>query len=651
MKKLIIITLILLTYSINAQEPVRLDTVVLKGVRADAKTPVSAKTVKSDEIQQTYSGQEMSIILDKTPSITSNSDGGHPQGYTYFRLRGIDQTRINMTLNGVPLNEPEDQGVYFSNLPNFAKNIKSMQIQRGVGTSTNGVSSFAGSINFITPRGLKEKINLEAEYGSYDTKRFNFNYESGLVGNNISTYLNVSYFDTDGYKYHSGSKGFSVLYATSYYGDKSTVTLTTLTGASKNQMSWLAVSEDDIKVNPKTNYNHPDAEDDFNQTLIMLEYKTRFNSTNKLRTSVFYNRLEGDWDLYTGDMLNFRLDSHFYGIISNYNISPKNFDINLGLSANGYLRNHSMVILPNKDRVNYLNTGKKNEVSTYGKINYDLGPLTLFGDIQYRYVTFNYEQEAKNEVAYPFKLSTQNWSFLNPKIGLTYNINNSTKLYTSVGKANREPTRSDMFGGEDDLVTFVDVTPEEVLDYEFGVRHTSDKIHLEGNLYYMDFQNEITLLGSLGSYSLQQFGNVDKSYRAGIEIDLAWRLHDKITLKYNGSFSDNKIKDQGVEFEPLYTPKAIQNLAFNLHKNGGFIEISGKHHSESYLDFANKNVTPSFITMNLDIGHVGKKYDFKVKVINLTSEEYFTNGYMDGGVRHFYVNAPISVYASLKYKF
>jgi iron complex outermembrane receptor protein len=644
MRNLIMITLMLFIINVSAQESVKLDTVVLKGLRADKKTPVTQKTITKQDIQAVYSGQEMSILLDKTPAITSNTDGGHPQGYTYFRLRGIDQTRINMTLNGVPLNEPEDQGVYFSNYPNFAKNIKSMQIQRGVGTSTNGVSSFAGSINFVSPTGLIRKTELEAEYGAWNTSRFNFTHESGLIGNdNVSMFLNISQFNTDGYKDHSGSNGFSVFYSLAYIGNTETITFTTFTGSSKNQMAWFAVSEDDIKINPKTNYNHEDAEDDFTQTLFMLEYKNRLNSTNRLRTSIFYNRLEGDWDLYVGDMLNFRLGSNFAGIISNYNYSPDKFDINIGVNANTYKRDHSMVIKPQTHIGLYSNTGKKNEIGAYGKVKYDLDVLTLFADAQIRHVNFKYDGDVD--------LAKQTWTFFNPKIGLTYNVSDNFKFYTTLGKSNREPTRSDMFGGEDNLVEFIDVTPEEVLDYELGVNYASKKFSGQANIYYMDFDNEITLLGSLGAYSLQQFGNVEQSYRTGLEVDVAWDALADLRIKYNGNLSENQITDQGVTFEPLYTPKLVQNLAVKIHNKKMFVEIAGKHHSESYLDFANENVTPSFIIANITVGYTTKKFDYKLKGINVLGEEYFTNGYMDGGVRHFYVNAPASVYLTVKYKF
>jgi len=660
MKKLFMIALMLLAYSVSAQvfledtttQIKQLDTIVLKGVRADAKTPVTQKTIERADIQRVYNGQEMSILLDKTPAITSNSDGGHPQGYTYFRLRGIDQTRINMTLNGVPLNEPEDQGVYFSNYPNFAKNVKSMQVQRGVGTSTNGTSSFGGSINFVSPTGIKQKTELEGTYGSWNTSRLNFSHETGLIGNdNISAYFNASLFNTDGYKDSSGSNGYSIFYSISLYDGPEMWTLTAFNGKSNNEMSWYAVSEDDIKSDPKTNYNHEDADDTFTQTFVSLAYKNRLNSTNRISTSIFYNRLDGDWDLYIGEMLNFRLGSNFAGIISNYNYTPENFDINVGVNANFYERDHWSFGIPSYDILPYENTGTKNEYSTYFKVKYDLDALTLFADMQYRYVTFDYTQHIKNGELYPFKLTQQDWSFFNPKIGLTYNVSDNFKLYTTLGKAHREPTRSDMFGGEDDLITFSDVTPEEVLDYELGVNYSSRKFQAQANLYYMDFENEITLLGSLGAYSLQQFGNVEQSYRAGLEVDLAWAIHNEVTIKYNGAFSDNQIHDQGIYFKPLYTPEVIQNLAVNLHKDGMYIELNFKHHSESYIDFANENTTPAFGKVGMTWGYETEHFRYKIQGINLGSADYYTNGYMDGGKAHYYVNAPASVYGTVTYKF
>jgi iron complex outermembrane receptor protein len=317
--------------------------------------------------------------------------------------------------------------------------------------------------------------------------------------------------------------------------------------------------------------------------------------------------------------------------------------MNLGVSGNGYYRDHSMNILPDEQTKIYSNRGRKNELSGYFKVNYDINNVTLFGDAQFRYAYFNYDGDVE--------LPNQEWEFFNPKVGAMYNFTDNFNVYGSVGQAYREPTRSDMFGGEDNLVDFVKVTPEEVLDYELGVNYGSKKVNLQANLYYMNFNNEITLLGSLGSYSLQNFGNVEQSYRSGIELDARVNITNNLELNYNGNFSKNKISDQGIEFEPLYTPTLVNNFSIKLHSNRGFIEYQIKNQNESYLDFANENITPSFSVSNVNLGYRFDSFMVKVKINNIFSEEYFTNGYMDGSVRNFYVNAPLSAYLTINYKF
>ena len=211
MKKIITI-LSLLTISLYAQDTtktIKLTDIEVTGVRTKTNTPISQKILTQKDIGKSYQGQEMSFILDKTPSIISQSDGGQPNGYTTFRMRGIDQTRVNMTLNGVPLNEPEDQGVYFSNYPNFAINIKSMQIQRGVGTSANGTASYGGSINFEGKSGVEKEATAQVGYGSFNTQRANVTYGSGISKRNLAIYTGLSAYQSDGYKYNSGGKGYS----------------------------------------------------------------------------------------------------------------------------------------------------------------------------------------------------------------------------------------------------------------------------------------------------------------------------------------------------------------------------------------------------------------------------------------------------------
>ena len=628
---------------------IELDGIEVVSTRADDKMPVTQKTISGVDIKETYQGQEMSMILDKTPSVASSTDGGHPNGYTYFRLRGIDQTRINMTLNGVPLNEPEDQGVYFSNYPGFAENIKSMQIQRGVGTSTNGVASYAGSIDFETPTGREDtSTTVAVGYGSFNTQRFSASNSTGLK-KNVSLYTNFSTYNTNGYKNSSGGDGHSFFLGAGYYGKKDVIKVTAFSGRTTNKMAWFAVSETDIANDPKTNYNSSDADDDFAQSFVQVQHTRYLASKSTITSTVYYNRLDGQWDLDLAplgagtDILNFQLASNLYGVMSNYKYNGNKLRVILGVHGNMYDRRHAMAILPQTSVTLYTNTGFKNEASTFLKASYDLGNFTLFGDAQLRYVTFTYDGAVQMEDV--------DWTFFNPKGGVNYTINHKSSLYVSVGQSHREPTRTDMFAGEDDLIAYNEVTPEEVIDYELGYKLKGKKLLVNANVYYMDFKNEITLIGALGSNGLPLLTNVETSFRSGVELDVAYAITKQITVSNNTNVSYNRINDGGVEFQPLYTPPVVSNTGITYKEKGFSIGVDAKYHSESFIDFDNDYTTPAFLVLNANAGYTYKNYNLNIQVINLTSENYYTNGYAMGTERYFFVNAPLSAYATLNIKF
>ena len=629
---------------------IQLKEVEVTGVRANSTTPVSQTTISGEQIKELYQGEEMSIILDKTPSVTSSSDGGHPQGYTYFRLRGIDQTRINMTLNGVPLNEPEDQGVYFSNYPGFANNISSMQVQRGVGTSSNGTASYGGSISFKSPTGLKKGTSVEAGYGSFNTQRFNATHSTGLSDKKFAFFSNFSSLSTSGYRDHSGGSGHSFFTSGGYYGNKDVVKVTAFTGNSINEMAWLPVAESDIANNPKTNYNSPLAKDNFTQSFVQLQYTRLLTSKSTLSSTVYYNRLDGIWDLDLAtfgagpDILNYQLASNFYGAMSTYKYNSKKFDLVVGVHGNKYERDHAMAILPDFNTTLYKNTGFKDEASTFIKANYNINKFSFFADAQLRYVNFRYQ----GVTSFP----RQDWTFFNPKGGVTYTVSNQLKYYASVGKSYREPTRTDMFQGEDYLINFTLFDPEEVIDYELGVNYNKGKVQINANAYYMDFTNEITLIGALGTNGLPLMTSVDNSFRSGLELDYIYKVNQVITYGGNANLSYNKITDGDKSYDPLYTPNLVINQQLQLKFKKGFtIGAVAKYHSESYIDQENTAVTPKFIVINLNGGYDYKNYSLRINVNNVTSEQFYTNGYLQGSERHFFANAPINTYATLKIKF
>lgn len=623
-----------------------LNPILVIGIRADGKTPVSQKTLKREEIQKNYQGQEVPIVLDKTPSITSASDGGHPQGYTYFRLRGMDQSRINMTLNGVPLNEPEDQGVYTSNYPGFTNIIQSMQVQRGVGTSTNGVASYAGSINFQSLTGLENTTEGNAGYGSFNTKRFNGMASTGLSKRGFALVTNISGYSSDGYKYNSGGNGLSSFVSGGYYGDKDVIRATVFNGQAINGMAWLAVSESDIKKDPRTNYNQHDASDNFKQSFYQLQYTRTFSPYTQLSTTIFYTKLDGSYDYFSSGKRSVVLGSNFYGVISNFQYDKNKIKFNLGVDLNNYNRDHTNYENHSADYGigSYTNEGVKNEFSAFAKLNYDLNKFTLFGDAQYRYTDFKYEGNVDMK-----KLT---WNFFNPKIGLIYNEDKTLNYYASFGMSKREPTRTNLFGGQDNLTTLLNIKPEEVMDYELGLNLNETQLHVQANIYYMDFKNEITLLGALGSNGLPLMTNVTQSFRSGLELDFIYKSFLNIlTFSTNLNYSYNQIKDNKITFEPLYTPKLVANQVISFDFKGISIGLMGKYQSLSYISFDNRYTSPAFVTLGTNLGYTFKNFTLSLQANNLTNNKYYTSGYVINNEKYFFVNPPANFYGTLKYRF
>ncbi len=625
-----------------------LNDVVFLGIRGNKKTPITQKNIDRQKIDSLYNGQEVPIFLNKTPSTTSTSDGGHSQGYTYFRLRGIDQTRINMTLNGAPLNEPEDQGVYTSNYPMFLNNIKTIQIQRGVGTSTNGVSSFAGSINFESENGVDKKLMVELGYGSWNTRRASVSYGSGLLKRKFAIFTSLSAYGTDGYKYHSGGTGYSAFLNMGYYGDKDKFSFTGFTGLSINKMAWLAVAESDINKDPRTNANTNGDNDNFKQTLLQLQHTHTFLNKLKISSTLFYNRLDGNWGMDMNsigagtDTLNYGLHSNFFGAISNLNYTSKKVNFNFGVSGNAYNRQHTMRIFPNIDSLIYKNTGYKYEFSTFAKAGFDFWKFTLYLDAQYRYVYFKYAGDVR--------IPNIQWNFFNPKGGLIFNQNEHVNYYFSIGLSHREPTRSDMFGGNDNLTTFVHVVPEQVLDYELGANVNYNKIKIQSNVFYMDFKNEITLQGALGANGLPLMNNVSKSFRSGIEFDFDYQISKMFNMQNNMTYSYNRIVTDNGVFQPLLTPNFIINQSFGWNYKGFTITANAKCHSTSYLDLQNTQKTPAFVVFGLKIQYQYENFTFIANCVNVTNQKYYTGGYVITGQRYLFVNEPASFYFTLKIK-
>ena len=647
-KSIVLLNLLFCGYFVHSQDSVKvinLNSVDVTGYRPSLSTPITQKTISSIDIYKQYYGQEMVYTIDKTPSITSQSDGGQPNGYVSFRLRGIDQTRINMTLNGVPLNEPEDQGVYFSDYPNFSSNIKSLQIQRGIGSSSNGTSSYGGSINFESKNGLEKGGEFNLSRGSFKTNVINVNYGTGLLKNNISLFGNVSNYSSDGYKYHSGGSGYSAFISGGYYGLNNVIKITAFTGKSLNDMAWYAVSEEDIKNNPRTNYNPEGEKDYFKQSFLQLQDVYTLSKNSILTNTIYYNRLDGKWGMYISekDLLNFDLGSNFLGFISNYFVDLNSFKTNVGFHVNSYDRKHIGSI--EKD-VLYVNKGIKDEFSGYLKSDYKINNFVLYSDLQLRNVNFKYVGDS---IMRPI-----NWMFFNPRFGVNFNINKNNKIYLSVGKSNREPTRSDLFRGNDNFspINSSIIKPESVVDYELGYVLNNGKINIQTNLFFMNFKNEITLLGAMGLNSLPLMTSVDKSNRYGFEFDMSYKLNNFFSIANNTTIMNSEINGDNVTYHQLYTPKVIVNQNIEYNKNNVFVNLSGRYLSDAYINPANTEVIPSYFLFNLKVGYsINKNTILSIQGNNLTNKRYYTGGYVLNNGNCYFIGSPISLYATLNIKF
>lgn len=660
---MLIILIFVSSRQILAQDTLKLDSIkqldeVIITYQADILTPITFQNIYSKEIKSKLIGQEPSFLFSETPSITNYSDAGNSQGYSYFRLRGIDQTRINMTLDGVPLNEPEDQGAYFSNYPDLLNSVSKIQIQRGVGVSNNGVASYGGSIQLFSPN-LRdsEKTTFGMGYGSFNSLRAFGEYNSG-VKNNKALYVRASQIYSDGYKYNSSNNSQSIFVSSGLFFGKSAWKINLLAGQQRNEMAWLGVSDSLINIDRRTNANSNQEKDRFFQSLAQIQNSWQISQSSFLQSSIYYTFLNGNYDFdlnnflafpSTEELYNYAFQSNLTGIFSNYTFSKRNFTWTSGFHGNLYNRRHT----GSEKQLGelYQNTGFKNEMSLFSKADFSYKWLTFFTDIQYRYVNFDYKGSVP--------IQKLNWNFINPKAGITASLNTNSTIYYSIGRIGREPTRNDMFGGNNDLLAdslgnpvLFNTNPEYLLNHELGMRYQKRRLNLNFNLYYMDFQNEIVLDGKFGPNGLALTNNVEQSIRAGAELTISCRINKYLSLINNSSFNYSRIKEQSEIFSPILTPPIIINQEAVLNKNNFAIAVSARYQHSSFIDFANEEMVKGYFLLNSRISYNINKLQFSLFLNNLTNAKYFNQGYVDfDGSRKYFVQAPINIYASIQYSF
>jgi iron complex outermembrane receptor protein len=639
--RLLSITALLFAVTAQAQKIDTLPKVAVEAVRGTPTTPISQTTLTKSDLTDKNFGQDMPFLLATTPSITVVSDGGGYNGYQYMRLRGIDQTRINMTLNGVPLNEPEDQGAYFSNFADFTASMQSVQVQRGVGTSSNGTASFGGSVNF-------ESINpFEPHRAIEFSPNFMKAVEAGVVIGRTGVYARHTNQDITGFRDHSGNSSKSTYFTSLSVFDRTSLRLTGMQGTSDNQMAYLASSLAAIRINPRDNPLSEDETDHFAQNFLSGEVTRQLAPDHSLSLTGYWNTLQGYYGVNIPDaQLKFGLQSSWKGALVTYRFTGERVRVDLGGHANSYRRYHSL-----DDGAAYSNHGDKTEQSVFAKVDYAVTRrLNLIADAQVRFTGFEYFPSDNSPVD-----GSVDWRFFNPKIGVTFRPSPVSKVYASYGENSREPTRTDLLGGADDIdntnradiVPFTRVRPERVRDVEIGGEHRASDYAISGNVYVMSFHDEIAPIGKLSFLGLPLRKNVDRSYRTGVELDGLVKPTEKLTVTTNFSVSRNRIAEytddaSGKTYHnvrPYLTPEVLANTQWTY----ALSSVLGVYFAERYVGPSQLDNTESqFIVPSAALLDVGTNVALGplfvgVRVTNLFNKLTYAGGYTDGVQPYYFV--------------
>jgi iron complex outermembrane receptor protein len=646
----------------------RLERVMISAVRGAGDAPISQKTLTSADLQPRYFGQDVPLLLQgAAPSLTSYAETGNYWGYSYIRLRGIDQSRINLTLDGIPLNDPEDQVLYFADFPDLANSLRSVQVQRGVGTSSNGTAAYAGSINMETiplaasPRGGQ----VQLAGGSFGSRRYSGEYQSGLLPSRFAFYVRGSSLHSDGYRYHSGVEGKSVFVSAGYFGDHDILKFTATNGTMRDTMAYLAVPVSDLDTNRRINPLTTRERDGFGERLTALAYTRLLAPSSSLSITAYRIANSGDYDVQLDSLDQFNLNATWGGVTGDLAIHHEAFRLDVGGNASDYARHHFAFQHPDLANPLYYNTGHKQELSAFAKVAYTTGAATLFGDLQLRRAEFRYTPD-KNAGIGEQRID---WSFANPKVGVTYAASRATSLYAFYGSNTREPARSDMFAGFDNLDTsnaaFVGdlgrVRPETVHDLEIGATHRGATFDVQANLYSMNFRNEIAPIGQLSYIGTPLRQNVGASYRRGIEADLTYRGIRRVLLNANASASTNRIRrytdatgDTPVTYHdvaPLLTPRftSFGRAAFASTPHT-WLALEARYASRSFLQNTGdpRFVLPAALTLDATASWHAGPYELVVRGNNITDSRKYGSGYASGGVSYYYVLPPRNLFVEVK---
>ena len=651
---------------LDTLKSVELQDVQVVSTRASRKTPMAFTNMNKEQLKAVNYGKDVPFLLSLTPSVTMTSDAGNGIGYTSLRVRGTDPSRINITANGIPMNDAESAQLFWVNMGDFASSVQSMQIQRGVGTSTNGSGAFGASLNMQTENiGVEPYFGVDLSGGSYYSHKQTLRFGTGLINEHWGIQGRLSNIGSKGYLDRASTKLNSYFLQAGYFGDNTMVKFITFNGVEETYHAWNYTSKYEQSLYGRT-YNscgefydadgnrryYDNQTDNYHQQNYQLIWNQRFSNVLSLNAALHYTKGQGYYEEYkrkrtlfeydldnamtwaTSDLVRQKkMDNDFYGVVASIQYDNKsNLQATLGGGWNKYDGNHFGLVkwvkkpvdalLP--DHKYYDNNTKKTDFNVYGKVTYEfLRGLNAFVDLQYRHVGVKMEGPTDeinwdNSQRIVYNMD-ESFNFFNPKFGLNYDINPNHKVYVSYAIAHKEPTRNNF---ENNINAELEMPKAERLnDLELGYKYQSEVFTAGANFYWMDYKDQFVLTGEIDKIGEAITRNVDKSYRLGVEVEAALKPVDWFRWDVNATWSKNQVKGITVKLtdnsvadlgdQPLaFSPEWIVNNIFTFNYKGMNASIQSQYISEQYMTNTgfksyktlDDNGQPTDVSMMLD-GH------------------------------------------------
>ena len=650
-----------------------LDEVIVKGIRAKFSSPISYSNIYKEKLKNKNLGQDLPILLNFLPSVVTTSDAGAGIGYTGIRVRGVSPQSTNITINGIPFNDPESMGTFWVNLPDFTSSVQSLQLQRGIGTSTNGSGAFGASINILTDNiSQTPYAEISSSFGSFNTRKNTIKFSTGKINDVFEFSGRFSKIDSDGYVDRAFSDLKSYFIQGTYLKGSTLIKAISFAGHEKTYQSWYGLTMDQLKENRRQNpYTYENEIDNYKQDHYQLHWNEKINNFWSFNLGLNYTYGRGYFEQYreddnidtyggivssdtnlngektdTTDLIRRRwLDNDFYVFNSSLNFVKNKIDLTISSSYSSYVGDHFGEVIwartfssngKIRDRY-YEGLGEKKDLSFFTKLLYSIDEkIEFYSDLQYRNVKYNTSGTTSDLVN---MVIDKSYGFFNPKIGLSYKLNPNSLLYVSYARANREPNRTDYESNPD-------IQPERLNDIEFGWRLRNKNMSLNLNSYFMLYDEQLILTGEIDDVGNPKRTNSGSSYRIGLEIENRINISELFSFETNLTLSSNKNKNifsmvdgalynygkTNISFSPsfvgsnaiIYQPSEKISLSL-LSKYVGKQYMGNTDQPNSILE--SYFVNDLNITYSLQPEKIFQSISINFLINNILNKEYISNGY------------------------